>query len=195
MKLQTLRKPLWVALPLVIGVALYFPSQLQASTTQKARLRAETLNGLIPLIEPDRVIAFRGGSWCDALAVDVSSPQKNRPSRFANKLNPSCINPLAPASEAKIAPDRVAKFTPEAQAVHQSILAFAKEQGFDDLSFEQAKYDADGQLLRAQFRVVVGIKPEFYVYEPGYRIVKPTWKPGYRQPLTADWYKIRGRWN
>jgi hypothetical protein len=185
--IKPFRKPLWLAIPLVISAALYFPAQLQASTTQQSRLQAQQLNDLIPLIEPDRVIAFRGGSWCEALA--------DRQGLFANNPNPSCITPLAPVSDASIAPDRVAKFTPEAQAVHQSILSFAKQQGFDDLSFEQASYDDNGQLRRAQFRVVVGSRPQFYVYEPGYKIVKPTWKPGYRQPLTADWYKVRSRWD
>lgn len=197
MNLQSLRHPrlLWAALPLVIGAALYFPSQIQASTTQQARVRAQILDDLIPLLEPKQVIAFRGGTWCDALHLGKAVAEGPQPSRFANNHNPSCITPLAPVTETTIAPETIAPFSPAARAVHQSILDFAHQQGFNDLSFEQAKYDTEGQLLRAQFRIVVGLRPEFYVYEPGYKIVKPTWKPGYRQPLDADWYKVRSRWD
>ena len=136
------------------------------------------LEEIFPLLEADKVAAFRYQDWCKVLSYTRGS--------FANTTQSTCTY---------LAPTTPKAFDTTAENDLRHIWENVKSTGSGVYVISDIRFDASGKLVYAEFDCSRDFVRQRYVFDPGYTLPADWPNERWHTRINADWYYIHEDWN
>lgn len=138
----------------------------------------QALETIFPVLEADKITAFRYQDWCKVMGYQRGS--------YASSLQSTCVYIL------KADP---VEFDAAALADLERVWKKVEATRTDVFLIQSVRFDASGRVAYGEFSYGKGFARNSYVYNPGYTLPKDIPNERWHTAIDANWYQVTEDWN